>query len=50
MNVLKQEKTPSSLERFFVFNTFSKRSFAGCCEAKSSIEIVINLIHSQSVT
>jgi hypothetical protein len=29
MNTSKKEKTPSSLERFFVFEVFSKRSFAG---------------------
>jgi hypothetical protein len=32
----KRKKSPSSLEGFFCFMGFSKRSFAGCCVAKSS--------------
>ena len=31
----KTKKTPSLLERFFCFTRFSKRSFEGCCAAKS---------------
>ncbi len=38
MNTKIRKKTPSSLECFFSFLVLSKRSFAWCCEAKSSLK------------